>query len=542
MKKVKGWQIFLLGLLFTLTSLSITSEQVRAKELIRGADISILDDMEKSGASYYDHGIKKDALQILKDNGVNYVRLRLWNNPFDSAGNSYGAGTNDLKTTMALAKRAKNLGLRVLLDFHYSDFWVDPGKQNVPKAWKDLSFEQMNTALYNYTKNTLNTMKNNGVYPDMVQIGNELNSGMLWPYGKSWGGDGGEFDRLATFLKSGIQGVKDTQPTQIPIMLHLADGGDTGAFTWWFDEIAKRGVNYDLIGISYYPYWHGSMNQLQTTMNTISSRYNKEVVVVETAYGHTTENADAMPNAFGPTEAAAGGYPATIVGQGEYLTDLVTRIQAVPGDKGSGFFYWEPLWYNGNVSWSTAAGMKYLGVQSGMGNEWDNQAMFDFKGNALESLKVFKEAGNQQNYLQNPSFEKDGGTFSPTGWSIWYGNGAKTDSLKTETGGFSGNYRLTFWEDQDYQLSAYQKVTGLSNGTYTLTAYTMAGGSFKTNQMYVKNYGGQELNTKITQNGEWTKVTIKNIPITNHSCEIGFYTDAQANGWTSIDHVSLVKN
>lgn len=542
MNKVKGWRVLVVGLFVSLVSVALGSKQVEAKELIRGADISILADMEKSGAGYYENGVKKDALQILKNNGVNYVRLRLWQDPYDDQGNSYGAGTNDLNTTIALAKRAKNLGLKVLLDFHYSDFWVDPGKQNLPKAWENYSFEQLDAALYGYTKSVLTEMKNNGVYPDMVQIGNELNSGMLWPHGKSWGEGGGEFDRLATFLKSGIRGVKETQPVDTPIMLHLADGGDTDVFTWWFDEVTKRGVDYDLIGLSYYPYWHGSMNALQTTMNTISARYDKEVNVVETAYGHTTANADSMPNAFGPEQEIAGGYAATPAGQREYLNDLVTRIQTVPNEKGNGFFYWEPLWYNGNVSWATAAGMNYLGVQSQTGNEWDNQAMFDFNGQALPSLKAFQEAGRQQNLLKNPSFENDGFTNTPANWSVWRGNGAAIDTLKTETGGFSGAYKATFWDDQAYQMSIYQTVNGLSKGTYTLTAYTMAGGDLTASQMYVKNHGGKELKASITKSGEWTKVTIKDIPVTSGTSEIGIYVDAKAQGWVSVDHVTFVKN
>lgn len=541
MKKKPLWVAVLVGVIVGAIGLSIAPKAVQASEFISGADISILADMEKSGAKYYENGIQTDALQILKNNGVNYVRLRLWNDPYDSNGNSYGAGTNDLATTIALAKRAKNLGMNVLLDFHYSDFWVDPGKQNVPKAWSEMTVEQMNTALYTYTKNVLTEMKNQNVYPDMVQIGNELNSGLLWPYGKSWGEGGGEFDRLATFLKSGIQAVKETQIAETPIMLHLADGGDVSTFTWWFDEITARGVAFDLIGLSYYPYWHGTLNELQTNMNTISTRYGKKVIVVETAYGHTTENADSMLNAFGPAEALTGGYAATPAGQGEYLTDLVTRIKAVPNNQGAGFFYWEPLWYNGNVSWATAAGMTYLGVQSTTGNEWDNQAMFDFSGNALPSLSVFKQAVSQTNFVKNPSFESDGVTNVPTDWQTWYGTGATINTVKTETDAFSGTYKLTFWNDQPYEASVYQTVTGLSEGTYTLTAYTMAGGTMNTNQMYIKNYGGQELKAEITAAGEWTKIVIKDIPITANSCEIGFYSNGQANAWTTIDQVTLTK-
>lgn len=186
--------------------------------------------------------------------------------------------------------------------------------------------------------------------------------------------------------------------------------------------------------------------------------------------------------------------------------------------------------------------MNYLGVQSQTGNEWDNQAMFDFNGQALPSLKAFQEAGRQQNLLKNPSFENDGFTNAPTNWSVWRGNGATIDTLKTETGGFSGTYKATFWDDQAYQMSIYQTVNGLSKGTYTLTAYTMAGGDLTTSQMYVKNHGGKELKASITKSGEWMKLTIKDIPVTSGTSEIGIYVDAKAQGWVSVDHVTFVKN
>ena len=540
--KKRFWEKFVL-VVAGLAVLCLISGAIEgsASELIRGADVSILSDMEASGAKYYEDGVQKDPLDILKNNGVNYVRLRLWNDPYDSNGESYGAGTNDLTTTIALAKRAKKLGLKVLLDFHYSDFWVDPGKQFIPKAWSNLTFDEMNTALYDYTKSTLLKMKQQDVYPDMVQIGNELNSGLLWPYGKSWGEGDGAFDRLAAFLSSGIQAVRDTQPQTIPVMLHLADGGDTEAFTWWFDAITSRGVAFDLIGLSYYPYWHGSLNELQTTMNTVSQRYGKEVIVVETAYGHTTANADNRLNAFGEVEAAAGGYDATPTGQADFMLDLSDRIQAVPNHQGAGLFYWEPLWYNGNVSWASQAGMNYLGVQSTMGNEWDNQALFDFSGNALSSLRVFQQMNPQANLVKNSSFERDGITDTPTNWHTWFQQGTTDSTIKTESDAFSGAYKLTFWQDQSYEASVYQNVSGISQGTYTLSAYVMSGGGIDTNQLYIKNYGGAELTALISKTEEWTKLTIKNIPITSGVCEIGLYSKASGNAWTNMDWVSLVK-
>lgn len=512
---------------------------------IRGADISILADMESAGAKYYENGTQKDALKILKDNGVNYVRLRIWNDPYDANGNSYGAGTNDLDTTIALAQRAKSNGLKVLLDFHYSDFWVDPGKQNLPKSWLGLTFNDLNTNIYNYTHDVLTEMKNNNVYPDMIQIGNELNSGMLWPYGKSWGEGGGEFDRLASFLESGVQAVKDTETQDTKIMLHLADGGNYETFKWWFDEITARSVDYDIIGVSYYPYWHGTLDQLETNINNISTRYNKEVIVVETAYGYTTANADAKENAFGSEEATVAGYPATAQGQYDFLSDLVKSIQNVPNDKGTGFFYWEPLWYNGDVSWATQAGMDYLGVTDETGNEWDNQAMFDSNGNVLDSIKVYHDSnsGNTVNYVSNPSFESDSATSSPSYWTKWLQTGTVSSTIKTETGALDGSYKLSFWNSNAYEGSIFQTVSELSNGTYTLTAWVIGGGTHDIAQMYAKNYGGSAKNQNITiSSAMWNKVTIKNIEVTNGTCEIGFYNKGQAAAWLNIDNVKLIKN
>lgn len=510
---------------------------------IRGADISTLADMEKAGAKYYENGMQKDPLQILKDNGANYVRLRIWNDPRDAAGNTYGAGTNDLKTTIDLAKRAKAKGMKVLLDFHYSDFWVDPGKQNLPKSWQGLSFEQLNTKVYDYTFSVLAEMKKQNVYPDMVQIGNELNSGMLWPHGKSWGEGGGEFDRLAAFLKSGIKAVRDTEPKDTTLMLHLAEGGNYETFKWWFDEITARNVEYDTIGISYYPYWHGTLDDLETNMNNISKRYGKDVIVVETAYGHTTGNADAKENAFGQEEAVTAGYAATPKGQHDFMQDLVTSIQQVPNKKGTGFFYWEPLWNNGKVSWATPAGMNYLGVTDETGNEWDNQAIFDFNGNALDAVKIFgtPNTGAQMNYVKNPSFESGGSTGTPADWTKWTASGTTGTAVKTEADALDGNYKLTFWDTKAYDASVYQQLNGLPNGTYKLSAWLKAGGTHITSEIYAKNGSTQVKQTIPGAAADWTKVTLDNVKVTDGKIEIGIYNKAQANAWLNVDHIKLQK-
>lgn len=280
-----------------------------AADFIKGADLSMLAEVEKHGGKFFDeHGNPQDAMAILKENGFNYIRLRLWVDPKDADGKPYGGGNNDLATTIELAKRAKANGMKFLLDYHYSDFWTDPARQNKPKAWASMNIDQLTEAVYQHTKTTMDAFAKAGVLPDMVQVGNEINGGMLWPEGKSWGQNGGEFDRLAGLLNAGIKAVKE-HGDQIKIMLHLAEGTKNDTFIWWFDEITKRKVPFDIIGLSYYIYWNGPMNALQYNMNDISKRYDKDLIVVEAAYGYTTANCDNAENNFTSKEADDAGYP-----------------------------------------------------------------------------------------------------------------------------------------------------------------------------------------------------------------------------------------
>lgn len=362
-------------------------------DFIKGADISTLLDAEKHGAKFYnDKNQPQDALAILKANGVNYVRLRLWVDPKDAQGNAYGGGDNDLATTLALAKRAKAQGMKLLLDLHYSDFWTDPGKQFKPKAWENLDYPQLKSRVHDYTRDTIAQFKQAGVLPDMVQIGNEINGGMLWPEGKSWGQGGGEFDRLAGLLTAGINGVKENlnNGEQVKIMLHLAEGTKNDTFRWWFDEITKRNVPFDVIGLSMYTYWNGPISALQANMDDISKRYNKDVIVVEAAYAYTLANCDNAENSFQAKEEKAGGYPATVQGQYDYVHDLMQSVINVQGQRGKGIFYWEPTWIAvpGN-GWATPAGMKYINDHWKEGNARENQALFDCQGKVLPSVKVF---------------------------------------------------------------------------------------------------------------------------------------------------------
>lgn len=363
-------------------------------DFIKGADISTLLEAEQHGAKFYNqNGQQQDAIAILKANGVNTVRLRLWVDPQDADGNTYGGGSNNLENTIALAKRVKAQGLQLLLDFHYSDFWTDPGKQFKPKAWEKMDYLQLKTAIHDYTRDTIARFKKEGVLPDMVQIGNEINGGMLWPEGKSWGQGGGEFDRLAGLLTAAIGGLKEnlTDGEQVKVMLHLAEGTKNDTFRWWFDEITRRNVPFDIIGLSMYTYWNGPISALKANMDDISKRYNKDVIVVEAAYGYTLDNCDNAENSFQAKEEKDGGYPGTVQGQYDYIHDLMQAVIDVPDHRGKGIFYWEPTWIAvPGTTWATKAGMKYIHDEWKEGNARENQALFDCHGKVLPSITVFK--------------------------------------------------------------------------------------------------------------------------------------------------------
>jgi arabinogalactan endo-1,4-beta-galactosidase len=324
----------IMGLALGLMVLAGTQNEVKAErsnadysDFIRGADVSMLKDIEDLGGEFYDNGVKKDALEIMKNHGANYVRLRLWVDPYDSEGNSYGGGSNDFNTTLYLAKRAQEKGMKVLIDFHLSDYWADPGTQSKPKAWENLSYDELKTTLYNYMKNTLNDFKNQGVVPDMVQVGNETSSGILWDEGKI-GGDYTDFTQLAELLNQAISGVRASVGNQTKIVLHLDNGGNNSLYRWWFDGVTGCGfdLDFDIIGLTYYPMWHGTMDDLQYNLNDISARYNKDVMIVETAYAFTLADGDGLGSSFSPQDEEIGGYPASVQGQKDFMSDLESVI------------------------------------------------------------------------------------------------------------------------------------------------------------------------------------------------------------------------
>ncbi|MDE7268014.1 MAG: glycosyl hydrolase 53 family protein [Lachnospiraceae bacterium] len=364
---------------------------------IKGMDISSLDEIEALGAKFYDNGKEGDLIAILKSYDVNYIRLRLWNDPKSPDGEPYGAGNTDYATTLRMAKRVKAAGLQFLLDIHYSDFWADPGKQRKPKAWEGYNAEQLEKAVYDFTKEIMTGFIKEGAAPDMVQVGNELTNGLLWPEGQV-----PHYDNIARFISAGIRAVKETCPSA-KIMIHLDNGGNNELYRNWFDQYIRvnKGEDFDIIGLSYYPFWHGTMDSLANNMNDIAARYGKELVVAEVSMGHTTEDyieyeklapEDRKGMATKPELCAKVPFPMTKEGQCDFMKAFMQTIENVPENKGRGFFYWEPAWLPvAGSGWAAEPALPYIKEKGPCGNEWANQALFDYDGNALPALQVIKE-------------------------------------------------------------------------------------------------------------------------------------------------------
>jgi len=269
-------RIFLLVMVAFIQTLSFAQKD--KSEKILGADISFLPELEDKGIQFSVNGKEGDAIDILKQHGFNYIRLRIFNDPGADSGYSPGKDYCGLEQTKLMAKRIKAAGLKFLLDFHYSDTWADPGKQFKPAAWEDLNFDQLVTAVRGYTKDVLTELKKQGTLPDMVQVGNEINHGMIWPDGKTE-----NMDNLAALFKAGAAGIKDVDGS-IPVMLHIASGGQNAESVWFLDNMLQRGVKFDIIGQSYYPQWHGTLDSLQYNMNDLSKRYKQDLILAEYTY------------------------------------------------------------------------------------------------------------------------------------------------------------------------------------------------------------------------------------------------------------------
>lgn len=368
-------------------------------DFIRGMDASAVLTNEKSGVVYYNYdGEVQDVFMTLAQSGVNYIRLRVWNDPYDKKGNGYGGGNNDLETAIELGRRATKYGMKVCIDFHYSDFWADPTRQYAPKAWEKMSSEKKSGALYKYTKKSLKKILDAGVDVGMVQVGNEINNGMC-----------GETSTpvVMELLNSGSRAVREISEEygkEIQVAVHYTDIHHNGELYGHASDLSEYGVDYDIFAMSYYPYWHGSLENMQTVSTHIMEKYGKKVVIAETAYCYTSEDGDGSGNSIKGTDELVEGYDATVQGQASMIRDIC----AAADEAGVlGVFYWEGtwipvgeasadnsvLWEKYGSGWASSYAGDYDPEVAGLyygGCSWDNQAMFDFNGHPLESLKVFR--------------------------------------------------------------------------------------------------------------------------------------------------------
>ena len=368
-----------------------------SEDFLFGMDVSSLLSEEKSGVKYYDFdGNEKDALKTFADLGINYIRLRVWNDPHDENGNSYGGGNNDIATTIELGKRATEYGMRVYIDFHYSDFWADPAKQHAPKAWEGMNLEDKSDALYDFTKDSLNRLLDAGVDVGMVQIGNEINNGMS---GET------KQENIIELLKSGSRAVREVSSERgkdIGIAVHYTDISPKEGVISLIEKLVNSGLDFDMVGLSYYPYWHGDMDNMSSVIEYIGEHLGKKAFIAETSYCYTTEDGDGYTNRIGKADVVAG-YPASPEGQASFMHDLYNRVNSAGG---IGVFYWEgawipvgapnadnkEIWEKYGSGWASSFASNYdkdAAVYHG-GCAWENQTFFDFKGHPLESIKVFK--------------------------------------------------------------------------------------------------------------------------------------------------------
>jgi len=327
------------------TALGVPSH---AQQYAVGADVSFLASAEQQGVIFKENSVPKPALEILKDHGYNWIRLRIFVHPTDLP--------NDLPYTLALAKRAKALGFRFLLDFHYSDTWADPGKQFLPAAWQSLNHDQLANQIFVYTRDTIAAFRDAGVMPDMAQTGNEITNGMDWPDGKlpeNW-------DHFAGLLRAAMQGViagSGDHPRPM-MMIQIERSGDSAAAMAFFDKLDTYHLPWHVIGLSYYPRWHGSIKGLRQTLHDLALRYRKPIIVVETAYNWT-------PGDFIGKRA---DFPESPEGQKQFLAAVDAAVRATPEGLGLGVFWWEPAVAGGPLG---------------------GRALFDNQHNALPAITVF---------------------------------------------------------------------------------------------------------------------------------------------------------
>ena len=387
----------------TSDSLYVQKVENLPADFIMGMDASCVPALENGGVKYYDHdGTEKDVYRILSENGINYIRVRVWNDPFDAAGNGYGGGNCDIDNAVAIGKRATAYGMKLLVDFHYSDFWADPGKQMVPKAWAGMDIDEKSEALYQYTKESLQKLVDAGVDVGMVQIGNETNGAMCGESSTAAGG----WKKIMQLMSAGSKAVREVCPEAL-VAVHFANPENADNYVSYGKNLDYYQVDYDVFASSYYPFWHGTLDNLAAVLTDIAETYGKKVMVAETSYAYTAEDTDFSGNTIGEGSAVVKDYPYTLQGQANLVRDVIDTVVNKTAN-GIGVFYWEGTWITAGGSswaensalwetygsgWASSYAAEYDPEDAGKwygGSAVDNQTFFTPDGKATEALKVFR--------------------------------------------------------------------------------------------------------------------------------------------------------
>jgi len=383
-------------------SLYVEKVENLPEDFILGMDASCVPALEASGVTYYDHtGAQKSPYEILSENGINYIRVRVWNDPFDANGNGYGGGNCDIENAVIVGKQATEHGMKLLVNFHYSDFWADPGKQMVPKAWKGMDIDAKSEALYQYTKDCLQKLVDAGVDVGMVQIGNETNGAMCGEDSSALGG----WKKIMQLMSAGSKAVREVCPDAL-VAVHFANPEKITNFDSYGKNLDYYQVDYDVFASSYYPFWHGTLDNLAQVLSKIAETYSKKVMVAETSYAFTAEDTDFSGNTIGEGGGIVKDYPFTQQGQANLVRNVIDTV-ANKTTNGIGVFYWEgtwisvggesweensALWETHGSGWASSYAAEYDPEDAGQwygGCAVDNQAFFNAEGKATEALKVF---------------------------------------------------------------------------------------------------------------------------------------------------------
>jgi arabinogalactan endo-1,4-beta-galactosidase len=347
---------------YLIIGILIFTSFIKSNQFIKGVDISMLKQVEENGGLFYENGNHIDPIQLFKDKGLNTARIKIWHTP--------SLNYNNLESVLEIADRANSVGLDLLLDFHYSDTWADPSSQTKPSSWVDLTFEILCDSIEQYSRHVITKLKNQNTLPKYVQIGNETDCGLLWPDGYvcDESNNDSQWYKLGTLFMHAINGVKSAIETQdtLEIISHVSSGGN-----WFFNNLIEQGVDIDILSISYYPMWHGTLADLVQNMDELGNEFQKPVLIVETAYPFTLQWNDSTNNILGLDTQLLNGYEASEEGQLSFLHDLMSLVDE--NNHGMGICYWAPDWISTNQ----------------FGSPWENQALFDFDGELLDAISVF---------------------------------------------------------------------------------------------------------------------------------------------------------